>query len=85
MKIHLHIDLQKLCSVVWADAQDLLGYAIMARKAYQKQEAIRGRNSGVQASQSAIAAMQTGRTPPGNSLACHNSFLHGSCHCPTKL
>jgi len=39
MKVHLHIDLQEICSIGWADAQESLGYVIMVGGAYQQQEA----------------------------------------------
>ena len=42
MKVHLHVDLQEICSIGWADAQEPLGYAIVAGKAYQSQGAIMG-------------------------------------------
>ena len=43
-KIHLHVDLQGICSIGWADAQESLGYVIVTGKAYQQQEAILGWN-----------------------------------------
>ena len=42
MKVHLHVDLQEICSIGWANAQESLDYVIVAGKAYQQQEAILG-------------------------------------------
>ena len=33
MKVHLHVDLQEIFSIVWADAQESLGYVIVTGKA----------------------------------------------------
>lgn len=35
MKVHLHIDLQEICPVGWANAQELLGYITVVGKAYR--------------------------------------------------
>ena len=40
MKVHLHVDLQEICPIGWADAQESLGYVIVTGKAYRQQEAI---------------------------------------------
>jgi hypothetical protein len=40
MKGHLHVDLQGIHPIGWADAQESLGYIIMTGTAYQYQEAI---------------------------------------------
>jgi hypothetical protein len=42
MEVHLHVDLQKICPIGFADAQELLGYLIMTEKEYQQQEIILG-------------------------------------------
>jgi hypothetical protein len=42
MKVHLHGDLQEICSIGWADAQESLGYVIVAGEASQQREAILG-------------------------------------------
>ena len=42
MKVHLHVDLQEICSIGWADAQESLGYVIVTEKAFQEQEPIMG-------------------------------------------
>jgi hypothetical protein len=42
MKVYIHVDLQEVCPIGWADAQDSLRYAIMAGKSYQQGEAILG-------------------------------------------
>jgi hypothetical protein len=36
MREHLHVDLQKICPIAWADAQESLGCAIVTGKAYQQ-------------------------------------------------
>jgi hypothetical protein len=36
MNVHLHVDLQEICPIGWADAQTPLGYVIVAGKAYQQ-------------------------------------------------
>jgi hypothetical protein len=36
MKVHLHVDLQEICPLVYADAQEPLGYVIVTGKAYQQ-------------------------------------------------
>jgi hypothetical protein len=33
MKVHLYVDLQVICPIGWADAQELLGYMIVTGKA----------------------------------------------------
>jgi hypothetical protein len=35
MKVDLHVDQQKICPIGWLDAQESLGYIIVARKVYQ--------------------------------------------------
>jgi hypothetical protein len=40
MKAHLYPDLQETCSIGWADAQDSLGYVILARKVHHLQGSI---------------------------------------------
>lgn len=40
MKVHLHVDPQEICPIEWADAQDSLGYVIVAEEAYEQWEAI---------------------------------------------
>lgn len=42
MEVHLHVYLQEVCSIGWADAQEPLGYVIVAGKAHQLQEAVLG-------------------------------------------
>ena len=42
MKVHLHSDLQEICPVGWADAQESLGYVTVPGKASQQWEAILG-------------------------------------------
>ena len=42
MKVHVHIGLQEICPVWWADAQESLGYVIVGGKAHQQEEAILG-------------------------------------------
>lgn len=39
MNIHLYADLKEICPVGWDDAQESLGYVIIAGKAYQQWEA----------------------------------------------
>lgn len=34
MRVHLQIDLQKICLIGWADAQESLGYGVVVGKAY---------------------------------------------------
>jgi hypothetical protein len=36
MKAHLHVDLQEICPIGWADAQESLVYVIMAGEVYQQ-------------------------------------------------
>ena len=40
MTVHLYVDLQEVCSIGWANAQESLGYVRVTEKAYQLQEAI---------------------------------------------
>lgn len=40
MGVHLHVGLQEICPIEWANAQVSLGYVIVTGKAYQQQEAI---------------------------------------------
>jgi hypothetical protein len=40
MKVCLYVDLQKICSIGWANAKESLGYAIVTGKVYELQEAI---------------------------------------------
>jgi hypothetical protein len=40
MKVHLHVDLQEIYAIGWADDQESLGYVIMAGKAYQQVQAV---------------------------------------------
>ena len=55
MKVCLHIDLQEIWPIGWADdTQESLGYTIVAEKAYQQQEAILEEVSGVHSSQSTL-------------------------------
>ena len=42
MKVHLHVDLQEIYTIGWADVQESLGYVVVAGKAYQQQEVILG-------------------------------------------
>ena len=34
MKVHLHVELQGICLIVWADAQESLVYVVVAGEAY---------------------------------------------------
>jgi hypothetical protein len=40
MKVHLHVDVQEICLIEWADAQESLGSIIVAGEAYEQWEAI---------------------------------------------
>jgi hypothetical protein len=72
MNVHLHVDLQEICPIGWADAQDSLDYVIEAGKAHQQREAILGDVSrAVPLQRAPIAAMQITALSPGNSLAFH--------------
>ena len=42
MKVHLHVDLQGICLIGWANAQESLDYIIVTVKEYQQQKAILG-------------------------------------------
>jgi hypothetical protein len=33
MRVHIHVDLQKICPIGWADAQESAGYVIVTGKA----------------------------------------------------
>jgi hypothetical protein len=36
MKVHLHVDLQEILPVGWADAQESLGYVVMTGKVAER-------------------------------------------------
>jgi hypothetical protein len=35
MKVYLHVDLQEICPIGWADAQESLDYVVVIGKSYQ--------------------------------------------------
>ena len=72
MKVHLQVDLQGICPIGWADAQESLGYVIMSKRHISSKKQSWDEISGVVPLQSTpITAMQSHEPPPGNSLACH--------------
>lgn len=42
MRVHLYVNLQKICPIAWTNLQESLGYVIVTGMAYQQQEAILG-------------------------------------------
>lgn len=39
MKVHHHVDPQEMCPIVWADAQESLGFVTVTKRARQQQGA----------------------------------------------
>lgn len=72
MKVHLPVDLQEICSIGWANAQDSLGYVMVTGKDISAARSNPGMKSLkiLHLRAYPLQATQNGGLSPENSLAC---------------